>query len=190
MKIALLGGAFNPVHNGHLFLARQLQAAMPDFQIRFVPSHLSAHKPNQTLISSKARIEMLELALEGTPWAIERCEVERGGISYTAETVREMKRRYGDDTEVCILIGDDLVPGLPKWRDPDFLLSEAFFAVAAREKVQVQLPPGAVVLENSLMKVSSTEIRMKAAIGESLESLVPPAVAEYICEKGLYRLES
>lgn len=210
MQVALFGGAFNPIHRGHLLLARQFTAAFPDVSLFWVPSSLSAHKSNAELLPPFHRINMIQLALNDPAyassarrWFLERCEVEGGGISRTADTVRLMKERYGADTKVYLLIGDDLVSGLPSWREPEFLSRAATWVVAGRNRLSpaaaALLPPTAVFLHNPLVEITSTRVRQacsdsasaasakgKAAAVHRLRRWLPQGVWDYIQQHHLY----
>jgi len=187
VKIALLGGSFNPIHNGHIFLADKFQEKFSDVSVHFIPSSLSVHKSNRALISNKHRLNMMRLALEGTSYKIEECELLRGGSSYTYDTLKELQYKYGEDTQFYILIGDDLVPGLSTWKEYSYLLKNSTFVVASRDKLSIPLPFGMIALENSIMDISSTQIRESVFKGFSSEKLVPNSVLDYILEKELYR---
>ncbi len=195
MQIALLGGAFNPIHIGHLFLAQQFALAFPEAKLFFVPSSLSAHKSNANLILPSHRIKMIELALQDPMAAsfqnrsrIETCEIDAGGVSYTANTIRQLKARYGEETQIFIVIGDDLVDGLPRWRDPNYLFEEATFVIASRNKINENqwLPPKHHLLNNSLLEISSTAIRDGLRLKSKALEMLPEGVLDYILKEGLY----
>lgn len=195
-KVALLGGAFNPIHNGHLYLASQFQAQFPDISLCFIPSGVSPHKSNLDLASNDDRLAMVELALNTIPLfdpIISSIELDREGLSYTIDTVRALKKKYAEGVSLFLIIGDDLIEGLPYWKSFEELRKEVQFVVAYREdfssnqiaKIKANYPEF-LFLENSVKAFSSTEIREKIAIGEPCDNLAPKPVLDYIYTKELY----
>lgn len=175
-------------------MAHQFGLKFPEVPIYFIPSSLSAHKSNNSLISSEQRIEMSQLALKETPWFFSDCEIKKGGVSSTADTIRYFYQNMKSLKTVYILIGDDLVSTLSSWRDYSYLQNSARFVVAARESVKADIPVGGVSLDNSLLDISSSNIRnllqnkliSKNDLQFQLEKWIPDSVGEYILRKGLY----
>jgi nicotinate-nucleotide adenylyltransferase len=133
LRLGLLGGSFNPVHNGHLAIARQTREALGLDQILFVPTSLPPHKPNGSLAPAQDRYEMVRLAISSDPTlAISDVEVSRPGKSYTIDTIRLLQQTYGAHTQLFFLIGLDAFLDFPSWREPRTLLQLCRFVVLSR----------------------------------------------------------
>lgn len=188
MRLLLLGGSFNPVHWGHLVLAEELREEFSYDLVLLVPAARPPHKelPGDGA-SPEQRLEMLALAVAGNPGlAVDGCELERPGASYTIDTVRGLKSRYPLTGKPGLALGDDLAPGFKDWREPEALSREADLVVARRCGAAFDLPYPHRLASNRLIPLSSSELRERAAQGRSLRYLVPEAVREYIGAKGLY----
>ena len=132
-RIGLLGGTFNPVHNGHLAIARQTRGALMLDRVVLVPSGDPPHKPHQRLASAKDRYEMVRLAIASDPeLSISDVEVRRSGASYSIDTVRLLQQEYGPETRLYFLIGLDAFLEIETWREPDTLLTLCSFVVLSR----------------------------------------------------------
>jgi nicotinate-nucleotide adenylyltransferase len=190
-RIGLFGGSFDPVHNAHLALGRQALAELQLDELRWVPVGHAWQKA-RPLTAAAQREAMLRLALDGEPrFVLERCELQRTGPSYTLDTVRELQARQ-PGAAWFLVIGQDQFAGLHTWVGFEQLLSLVTLAVAHRpdttpdadgrvraaRRVALALPP---------MAVSATDIRRRVAAGMDISTLVPPAVALYIHQHGLYR---
>ena len=133
MKLGLFGGSFNPIHNGHLAIARQTHERLAFDRTLFIPTGDPPHKQAGSLAPAHHRYEMVRLAIAGTPaFALSDIEIARQGKSYSIDTVRELQRQYGSDTALYFLIGLDAFVDLPSWREPDALLSACTFVVTSR----------------------------------------------------------
>lgn len=132
MRIGLLGGTFNPIHTGHLYIAEAVQEKLHLDRILFIPSGNPPHKKEEEIPPAKHRLEMTRLALLGRP-GFELCDIEvrRPGKSYSVETVSELQRRYPND-RLFFIIGTDAFFDLPAWKEPERLLSLCDFVVVAR----------------------------------------------------------
>ncbi len=142
MRIGLLGGAFNPPHMGHLKLARLALDQLDVDELRFVPSALSPHKPDPGGPDAEARLKLLAQALDGFDprCRLEPLEVERGGASYTVDTLEALTRRE-PGTAWILVMGSDQLPGLPQWRHAARIFELASVAVALRPGAPIQVPP-------------------------------------------------
>jgi len=131
--LGLLGGTFNPIHNGHLVIARQAREALDLDQVLFVPTGDPPHKSGRSLAPATDRLEMVRLAI-GSDRHLALCDLEmkRPGKSYSIDTVRELLQQYGRQTEFWFLIGIDAFLELPTWREPEELLRLCAFAVISR----------------------------------------------------------
>ena len=185
--VALFGGSFNPIHIGHIQTAEYLQSVFHYDYFIFMPVSIPVHKDSSAIIDGRHRLQMCRLAAAVIPNAIvSDMEIKRGGSSYTVDTVHELLR-YGDnETVIDVVIGDDLLPGLPKWKEIDALCSLAHFVCLTRESVRPQLPYPITYIDNPIIEVSSSQIRDRIKNGESIDGLVPSSVAGYIAENNLY----
>lgn len=188
MKILLVGGSFNPVHVGHLVTAQEVRMQFGYDLILFVPSLRPPHKALEEDPGAEHRLAMLALAIDGEPtMAIDDCEIRRGGTSYTIDTVRDVSGRYSLEGKPGLLLGDDLIPGYPHWREPE-LLASAVDIVCARRSTPELLPLGFPhrYATNPLVTISSSMVRERARAGQPFRHLIPESVYRYILEKGLY----
>ena len=193
MSVGLLGGAFDPVHCGHLMLAEGALQELGLERVLLIPYAVGPHKPDGPVASGVDRLAMLALAVGGHPrLQVDDREIRRGGPSYTVDTLRDLSSEH-PGVEWVLLMGCDQARTLAEWHQPRQVLEMARMAVAprpGREQGPELLPDGlagAHRLSLPLPEVSSTDIRLRIARGRSLHSLVPEAVAEYIQEHGLYR---
>lgn len=196
IKIGIFGGAFNPIHNGHVNMIKEAFADLKLDKMLIIPTCKSPHKDTK-LISFVDRAEMCRLAfsdmIESGKFEISDIEKRLGGTSYTILTVRELKKIYPSDAVFYLIIGGDMLFYFEKWYRYEALLSECKVVAAARENSEYSdmceyaAELGRVkVLNLNVTEVSSTEIREKIKNHESIDGLVPEKVAEYIKDKGLY----
>ncbi len=200
-RIALLGGTFDPIHLGHLALAEAAYQQLDVDSVWFIPTQLRYYKKGQAATEVYDRVAMLSLALK--PYDhMTFSDIElrtRPEENYTVNTLRRL-RKEDPDRELFFLIGGDSLEHLRTWRSPEELLQLATFAAAVRDEVDEKRSkvlirayqkdfPGSklVLLKMDPRHISSTEIRHRAAAGESLEGLVPEAVERYIYKNHLYQ---
>ena len=193
----MLGGAFNPPHVGHLTLAQEAHARLGLDRVLLVPVARAPHRELEPEPGAEVRLRMCELAVAGdVRLEASPIEVDRGGRSYTVETLRALRDRAPADEHVLIL-GADAAAGLPQWREPEEVLRlAAGVGVASREGVERDrvlealsglAGSGALeFFEMPRIDVSSSLVRRRAAEGLPIRYLVPDAVAEEIAERGLY----
>jgi nicotinate-nucleotide adenylyltransferase len=194
-SIGILGGTFNPPHRGHLALASHAQAELGLERVLLMPAHSAPHKGEEGDPGPERRLEMCRLAVDGEA-GLEACalEIERGGPSYTVDTLRAIKQS-DPEAELTFIVGADMARTLPAWREPRALVELARLAVAEREDagrgdvLRALDPLGARVtfLAMGMLDVSSSRVRERVRKGDPIEDLVAPAVAEYIAAHGLYR---
>lgn len=201
MRLGLYGGTFDPVHYGHLLLAEYCREACRLDQVWFVPAAVPPHKQAQGVSTAAERIEMLELAIGGhEAFSVCRREIDRGGVSYTVETLAEL-RAEDSACELFFLLGADSLADLPLWRDPAGICDLATLVVVAR--------PGSSkpdfsclaefcsaerlaefrrhVVPMPLVELASSEIRRRVSKGLSIRYQTPRAVEKYIETAALYR---
>ncbi len=189
-RIGLFGGSFDPVHLGHLLVAQAAKDELQLDRLFFVLAAQSPFKPERQPTMPRERLRLLRLALAGWTWCeVDEQEIQRGGISYTIDTVRDYVARF-PGSELFYLVGADQAVQLGKWRAADDLARLAQFVVIPRPGQNgTGLPPAPFrgrVLGGFPVSISSSEIRARVKAGLTLEPLVPKAVAEAIHNNGLY----
>jgi nicotinate-nucleotide adenylyltransferase len=138
-RLGLLGGTFNPIHNGHLTIARQAREALGLDRILFIPAGDPPHKQDRDLAPAKDRYEMVRLAVASEPlFAISDVEIRRPGKSYSIDTIRLLQQEYGPQTRLSFLIGLDAFLEVPSWREPETLLTLCSFVVISRPGMSFQ----------------------------------------------------
>lgn len=183
-KIGILGGTFDPIHNGHLLLARDALEQLNLHSLLFIPAALSPHKPGQQPAAGDLRAEMIRAAIMGEPrFCLDELELARPAPSYAVDTIEALKRRE-PDAEFVYLIGEDNVAKLPTWHRFPELSRMVQFAVLDRTGVRTEHPYPTV---RRHVDISATELRKRVARGLSISYLVPPAVENLIRERQLYR---
>lgn len=191
MRLLLFGGTFNPVHWGHLLLAEELREEFSYDVVLFVPSARPPHKEVFPEPGADERLAMLRLALAGNPaFGVDDCELLRAGPSYSIDTLRGLAGRYSIEGKPGLVIGDDLVAGFSRWREPRAIAEESELILARRGGVEgeASFPYPHRRAQNRLIPLSSSEIRQRIATGRSLRYLLPDAVIEYILDRKLYGL--
>jgi nicotinate-nucleotide adenylyltransferase len=190
VRILVVGGSFNPVHIGHLAMAEELMTEFGYERALFVPSCRPPHKRVDEDPGAHHRLAMLRLAIgEDDSMVIDACEIERGGISYTMDTLAELSGRYTIDGKLGLAVGDDLIPGFPSWKRAGEIASGADLICAHRSSAaELEFPFPHRYAHNSLVQVSSSMIRERAAAGKSFRRFLAPEVYGYIVENRLYGL--
>ncbi len=196
LRIGVLGGTFDPVHNGHLHITRELRKALDLDRVVWVPAGRPPHKSGQIVSSDHDRLQMLQLALKKMPGdEISTVDIERSGPSYTADMLGLLRDRLAP-AALVFLMGEDSLRDFPTWRDPDRIVRLAELAVAGRPGIDTDLE--AVIADFPALRdrvhvvpiaeiaVSSSDIRERVRDGQSIRGLVPAAVERYIREHCLY----
>ena len=196
-RIGLFGGSFDPVHNGHLALARRALETVPLDRVLFIPAANSPFKRGRMHAGAEDRAEMLRLALEGEPrFQLSRADLDRGGVSYSIDLVRGMREAF-PDAELCFLIGADSLAGLHHWYRADELVRLCRFVSFGRTGTRIDpetlgFSPeinarlAADFVPDFDEPVSSTDVRDRLARGDPAPDLLPSSVAEYALRHGLY----
>jgi nicotinate-nucleotide adenylyltransferase len=201
MKIGLFGGTFDPIHSGHLILAEQAREAFHLNKVLFIPSAAPPHKSPKEITSASSRLKMIETAIQGNPFfEVSTVELERATPSYSIDTVKELGRKYPNDS-LFFIIGTDSLFEMHTWYKVNELIQlcefiyvyRPGFSVQDKRSNELQLEPEAFkVLTRHCVKmasidISSTDIRLRVAQGRSIRYLVPESVREFIEQKGLYK---
>ena len=188
-RIGLFGGSFDPVHLGHLLVAHAALEELSLARLVFIPAAQSPFKPGTQPAPAALRLRMLRLALAGrTRFDVDECELRRGGVSYTVDTVREIAAR-NPEAQLFWLIGADHVSTLPKWREAETLAGLVEFVVIPRPGEAAATLPAPYRLHQLKgwpLAVSSSGIRQRVASGLTVQHLVPGFVAEVIRSEQLY----
>ncbi len=201
--IGILGGTFDPIHNGHLHIATQACARVSLRQLRFMPCALPVHR-GEPHASAAQRCDMIELALEECPeFFLETAEIDRNGPSYMVDSLHEFHRR--GETGLLLLLGSDAFNGFGEWKQPRQILELASLLICARPGIETdsslfaeyrvdsvealsRRPAGAILtLEVDAPDCSSSEVRAALLAGDIPRDWLPPAVADYIQTHNLYR---
>lgn len=195
--IGILGGTFNPPHMGHLVMAQEALDQLDIDRVVFMPVAVPPHKEAREDPGAAARVELCRLAVAGDErFAVSTLEVDRGGASFTVDTLREL-HDLEPEHDLTFIVGGDMAHSLPAWREPETILRLATLAVAEREGVRREditrrldpLHDGSRVafFDMPRIDVSSSAIRRRVADGRPIRYLVPEVVAEEIARRGLYR---
>ena len=192
MRIGILGGTFNPIHNGHLLIAEAAKRFCSLEKVVFIPCFMPPHKDTCDKDSPEIRYAMTNLAIAEYPdFMVSPIEIERKGKSYSRDTIQEIKIRYGAGVNIYFIAGTDTVAEINTWKDIDKLLSLCRFIGINRPGYPSNIPEEYKekidVVEIAGMNISSSEIRRKIACGESIHGLVPECVEKYIYEYKLYQ---
>jgi nicotinate-nucleotide adenylyltransferase len=205
MRIGLYGGSFDPVHQGHLIVAECCREQARLDKVLFLPAAIPPHKQDRPLTEAAHRVEMLRLATGGHPaFAISTDEIDRGGVSYTVDTLARLKAAHPAD-ELLLILGPDALADLPTWREPATILARAEIIAVTREGVDdvraiVAAPQLAALLgpekarrvvENRVtcpaIGIRASDLRAAIRAGQSIRYRTPRAVEQYINAHGLYQ---
>ncbi|HEY4659287.1 MAG TPA: nicotinate-nucleotide adenylyltransferase [Gemmatimonadaceae bacterium] len=190
MRIGILGGTFDPPHVGHLLAASDAAEALALDRLLFVPVAEQPLKTGAMVASAAHRFAMVGLLIGSDPrFVADPIEIERGGLSFTVETLRVLRERWRDDQALALflLLGEDVVATLSMWREPNAVRALAEIVWLTRAPGPDAPPPAGRVLATRRVEVSSTEIRERVRAGRPIRGFVPEVVAEYIARHGLYR---
>ena len=213
MRLGILGGTFDPIHYGHLRIAEEVCEDLGLEKVLLIPGAAPPHKGKKRISPFIDRFTMTMMAAQGSP-LLEALDLEgrRHGLSYSIDTLKEVRRLFGPDLELFFIIGMDAFLDIKTWKRYDDLFKEANFVVIKRPGVpdkdfgplvlsmDLGFQPGEevnsyylpswghsiVYKELTLLEISSTRIRELAACGKSIRFLAPESVRSYIVEKGLY----
>ena len=201
IKVGIFGGTFDPVHNAHIGIAKNAVESFALDRLLFMPCAVPPHKPGRITAPAEDRLAMLRIAAAEVPGAeVSSFEINKGGLSYTVETL-EILRRDHPEWDIWFIIGMDSLNNLHKWKRCEELPGLCTFATMMRpeQKTPVEIVPGfspevsrrllAHVAHGPMIDVSSSEIRLRIAKNLPIEYLVPRAVAEYIREHRLYEIQ-
>ena len=181
LKIGLFGGTFDPVHHGHLISARDAMEKHGLEKVFFIPCARSPHRRNSPVASGEIRLRLLQLAVTNEPgFEVMDWEIQRGGISYTIDTVRYVRAQM-PEAKLYWLLGEDQAQGLESWRNIQELRKLVTFVFMPR------LGSGDGRMKGRILDISATEIRKRLAQNQSVRYLLPESVLDEIQRLGVYR---
>ena len=214
MRIAVLGGTFNPIHLGHLRVAEEAREAFGLDRVVFMPANIPPHKADPDLAPARLRLDMVRLAIEGNPaFEASSMEIERGGRSFTIDTVRALMADGPDGLKVSLIIGSDSFNDITTWREYEELMRLVSLIIVSSREYPVKNPAEALpvelarkfwydstsgsyvnpegntfsYLDATLLDISSSDIRRRISEGRSARYLLPESVIGFIGRHGLYR---
>jgi len=198
VKIGVLGGTFDPVHNGHLIVAEEARRRLNLAEVLFVPAGQPWLKADSTILAAEHRVRMVRLAIAGEPdFKLSTMEIDRAGPSYTVDTIAALQAQLGAGDELFFILGWDSLAQLPQWREPSRLITICRLVAVPRpgypcpdlnslEAVIPGLSRSLILLDKPEVDIGATEIRNRVAHGLSIDHLVPEPVDEYIKKHKLY----
>jgi nicotinate-nucleotide adenylyltransferase len=201
MRVGLFGGSFDPIHLGHLLIAESVRESASLDSVCFLPTAMAPHKQGQGVSPAKQRVEMLQLALAGfEEFLIDTMEIDRGGVSYTVDTLEALRESRPED-DLFLIMGGDALAELPTWKSPERICQLATPIVVARpgappidlDVIRPLVEPARLAEVESLrvtlplIEMSSTDLRRRVAERKSIRFRTPRAVEKYIETQKMYR---
>lgn len=195
-RLGIMGGTFDPVHMGHLACAEMARDAFMLDAVIFMVASRPSLKQEQAVTDVKSRLDMCKLAVaDNHHFDVSSLEVRRSGITYTSDTLRQLRSHYPNNVELCFIMGADSLATLPEWHEADVVADLARMICVSRpgtdavdEHLAVARRAGFSIdtLRAPLLDISSSEIRSRVRAGKAIRYLVPLPVCEYIVAHGLY----
>ena len=198
-RLAVMGGTFDPVHYGHLVAAEAVRVEYNIDRVIFIPAGNPPHKRRQNITGAEHRYRMTRLAVSSNPFfEVSRLEIDRKGMSYTVDTIKELRHLCGSGSDIYFITGADALLDILTWHKIDELLGLCRFVAVTRpgyrnsdlegqiEKLKDSLHSDICMTEIPSLAISSTDIRNRVREGRPIKYLLPEAVEEYIFETGIY----
>jgi len=198
MNIGVLGGTFDPIHNGHIMVAEEARARLSLAEILFVPVGRPWLKVDSPISLAQHRVEMVRLAIADKPYfKLTTMEIDRAGPSYTVDTIAELQAQLGAEDKPFFILGWDNLAELPQWKEPSQLIKMCRLVAVPRpgsprpdlKALEASIPglsQRVILMEKPEVDISASEIRSRVAQGLSIRHLVPEPVERYIKQNGLY----
>ncbi|WP_026257463.1 nicotinate-nucleotide adenylyltransferase [Actinopolymorpha alba] len=190
-RIGVMGGTFDPIHHGHLVAASEVQASFDLDEVIFVPTGRPWQKGDREVSLAEDRYLMTVIATASNPrFSVSRVDIDRPGLTYTVDTLRDLRKERGPDAEFYFITGADALTQILTWRDVDELFEMAHFVGCTRpgHVIEIDQVPKDVVtlLEIPALAISSTEVRQRVATGHPIWYLVPDGIVQYINKRHMY----
>jgi len=196
-KLGILGGTFDPPHNGHLLIAREAQTQLGLTQVLFAPTRQPPHKNAAEHTAIEHRLEMVRLAIAPYPqFVLSRVDVDRPGPTYTVDTLRLLHEQFGNSVELFFIMGMDSLANILTWRTPEQLIRLCKLAVFQRpgfaanlDELEQQVPGVSecvVFLQSSALDIAASDLQKRVRAGQSIADMVPEEIERYIKKNSLY----
>jgi nicotinate-nucleotide adenylyltransferase len=198
LKTGVLGGTFDPIHNAHIIVAEEAIFSLDLAEVLFIPTAQTPLKEDLPMSAAEHRVQMVRLSIAGYPhFKLSTVEIDRPGISYTVDTISELRDNLGAEDELFFIVGWDSLAQLHRWKEPARMVQMCHLVAVPRpgyslpdldslEKDVPGLSQKLILLDKPEVDISSTAIRERASRGLSIDHLVPPPVADYINQNRLY----
>lgn len=190
MKIGILGGSFNPIHNGHLILADEVRQKLGLDKIFFIPVYLPVHKEEKDLLTAIERFKMVRMAVRDNPYfEALALEIKRKGPSYTIDTLKNLRQMYPEVKKFFFIVGSDALGYLDSWKDINEVMKLAKFVVASRPDYPLKnlFTEALLPLAIEAIDISGFRLRQRIKNGESVRYYLPKEVYKYIVKNGFYK---
>mgnify|MGYP006277107273 CR=1 FL=1 len=199
VRLGILGGTFDPIHNGHIAAAHAAASALGLDRVLLVPAGRPWHRGTAPIASAQQRLDMTRIAVEGDPLLrASSLDVDRDGDTFAVDLLRDVRAAF-PQAELVLILGADAYAHFDSWREPEVIRALAQLAVVTRNEASSAFPAnpdataspaagsGVTAVDLSGYDISATDIRRRCTDGEPIAHLVPPGVADYIAAQGLYR---
>ena len=194
-RLGVMGGTFDPIHHGHLVAASEVASRFDLDEVVFVPTGQPWQKADRQVSAAEDRYLMTVIATASNPrFTVSRVDIDRPGMTYTVDTLRDIRAERGDDVDLYFITGADALAQILTWRDAEKLFELAHFVGCTRPGVELaspdiaQLPQDRITLmEIPALAISSTDCRLRVGEQEPIWYLVPDGIVQYIAKRGLYQ---
>ncbi len=197
VRLGIMGGTFDPVHMAHLAFAEQAREGAQLDAVLFIPAGTPVFKLDRNVTPAADRLAMCKLAVASNPaFDVSSIEIDRGGLTYTADTLRQLREHYPENVTFCLITGSDTAASILKWRDSATVASMCEVVVGQRPGALLSAQDAEIIkqagfsiciVDVSALDVSSSELRARISAGKSPRYLMPDAVVDYISANGLYQ---